>query len=213
MDHLEKYIDHTNLLANATIKDIEKIIIQAKEFNFFGICINPNFVEFAKSKLLNSPIKVITTIGFPLGANTTKTKAFETAKAIDDGADEIDMVINISDLLDKRYENVYEDIFQVVNNANKKCVKVIIETCYLSNADKIKACDLIIAAGANFVKTSTGFGNGGATIDDIILLKKASKNLIKIKASGGIKTKDFAIKLINAGANRLGCSSSVEIVG
>ena len=122
------------------------------------------------------------------------------------------IVINISDLLDKRYENVYEDIFQVVNNANKKCVKVIIETCYLSNTDKIKACDLIIEAGADFVKTSTGFGNGGATIDDIRLLKKASKNHIKIKASGGIKTKDFAIKLIDAGANRLGCSSSVKIV-
>ncbi|GAV25090.1 2-deoxyribose-5-phosphate aldolase [Carboxydothermus islandicus] len=209
-------IDHTLLKATATYTDIEKLCQEAKQFNFKSVCVNPVFVPFAFQILKDTEIKVCTVIGFPLGATSTAVKAFETSWAVDNGATEIDMVINIGALKAGRYDEVLTDIKEVVSAAKGKnpnvVVKVIIETCYLTDEEKIKACELAVEAGADFVKTSTGFGTGGATVEDVRLMKRTVGEKAEVKASGGIRSLADAIKMIEAGATRLGTSSGVLIM-
>ena len=205
-------IDHTVLKATATKQDVINVCNEAKENNFFSVCINPTHIELVKKELEGSNVKVCTVIGFPLGANTPEVKAFETKDAIVKGADEVDMVINIGALKDKNYELVYEDIKAVVDAANKEAlVKVIIETCYLTDEEKKIACELAVKAGTDYVKTSTGFGTGGSTPQDIKLMRETVGETIGVKASGGVRCEDDAVKVIEAGASRIGASASVAI--
>ncbi len=180
-------------------------------YGFASVCINPCFVKFAKNELKDSKVKVCTVIGFPLGANTLETKVFEAKDALSNGADELDMVINIGAMKDKRFEDVYHDIIHIRNLGKYFILKVILETCLLTEEEKIKACELCVCAEADFVKTSTGFSTGGATLEDIRLMAKYAKGL-GIKASGGVRDKESALKMIEAGATRIGTSSGVKIV-
>ncbi len=206
-------IDHTVLKATSTKEDVIKICNEAKEYGFFSVCINPTHIELVKEELKGSDVKVCTVIGFPLGANTPAVKAFETKDAIKRGADEVDMVINIGALKDKNYDLVLEDIKAVVDAANKEAlVKVIIETCYLTDEEKVKACELAVQAGTDFVKTSTGFGAGGSTPADIKLMRETVGPEIGVKASGGVRCEADAIAVIEAGASRIGASASIAIV-
>ena len=206
-------IDHTLLKADAKEEDIRKLCDEDIKYGFATVCVNPCYVPMAKHLLQDTNIGITTVIGFPLGATTSTVKAAETQEAIENGANEIDMVINIGALKDKKYDYVRDDIKAVVHAANNKAiVKVIIETCLLSNDEKVKACLLAREAGAHFVKTSTGFSEGGAIRDDIVLMRKTVEDTMGVKASGGIKTKEDAEALIRAGANRLGTSSSVSFV-
>lgn len=207
-----KYIDHTILKAVATSDDILRICQEATIHGFKSVCINPYWVNFAKKLLEGTDILVCTVIGFPLGANTKEVKAFETTKAIADGADEIDMVINIGEAKAHNYEAVYEDIKAVVDAANGVLVKVIIETCYLTDEEKIAVCELAVKAKADFVKTSTGFGTGGATVDDVALMRKTVGKEMGVKASGGVKTKKDFDSMIKAGATRIGTSNGCTLV-
>lgn len=210
---LAKYIDHTLLKPDAVEADIIKLCGEAKEYKFATVCVNPTFVAFAKKNLENSDVGITTVIGFPLGATTTATKVFETREALENGATDIDMVINIGALKDRKYEYVQNDILQVVQVVNKKAVvKVIIETCLLTDDEKRKACLIAKMAGADFVKTSTGFSSGGATREDIILIRETVGNDMGIKASGGLKTKQDVESSIKVGADRVGTSSSVAIL-
>lgn len=209
---LNEYIDHTNLKQDATKKDIEKLCSEAKEHQFKSVCINPGYVTFAKELLKDSSVLVCTVIGFPLGANTPKIKGLETSDAICNGADEIDMVINVSAVKNKNYGLIQEEIKEVVKNASNKTVKVIIETCLLNDEEKKKLCHVVMDAKANFIKTSTGFSTGGATFDDIELFNSEIKGQIEIKASGGVRTKEDALAMIKLGATRLGTSGGVSIV-
>ncbi|HSQ33753.1 MAG TPA: deoxyribose-phosphate aldolase, partial [Peptostreptococcaceae bacterium] len=205
--NIAKMIDHTILKAFATEEDVKVICREAKEYGFFSVCINPGYIELAKKELEVSDVKVCTVIGFPLGANSSETKAFETKDAIDKGAHEVDMVINISALKDKKYDYVQNDIKAVVDAADKKAlVKVIIETCYLNDEEKKIACELAKKAGADYVKTSTGFGTGGSTPEDIKLMRDTVGPEIGVKASGGVRNREDAIAVINAGATRIGAS-------
>lgn len=211
--NLAKYIDHTILKADAQKEDVRKICKEAIENDFYSVCVNSSYVPFVKKLLKNTDVKVTSVVGFPLGAMDTNTKAFETKTAIQNGADEIDMVINISALKDRDYEYVLSDILKIVEEVKDKAIlKVIIETCLLTEEEKIMACKLSMEAGAHFVKTSTGFSTGGATVEDIQLMKSIVGDKLGVKASGGIKTKEKALQMIEAGANRLGTSSSVSIV-
>ena len=213
MMDIARFIDHTLLKPDATEEMIENLCNEAKKYNFYAVCINPYYVKLAKNILRNSNVKIATVIGFPLGANTGKIKALEAEESIRDGADELDMVINIAALKNKDYDKVKEDIEEVVKKAKGNAlVKVIIETCLLTEDEKVRACNLSLEAGANFVKTSTGFNGKGATVEDIRLIKSVVGNKMKIKASGGIRDYETAIKMIEAGANRIGASSSVKIV-
>lgn len=213
MKELSKYIDHTLLKADAKDYEILKLCKEAKEYDFFSVCINPSFIELAKKELEESDVKVCTVIGFPLGATTTETKEFETKDAINKGAHEIDMVINISRLKAKDYEYTLKDIEAVVNAAKDKAlVKVIIETCLLTDEEKVKACEIAKEAGADFVKTSTGFSTGGATKEDIALMRKTVGEGMGVKASGGVRTYEDASLMIESGASRIGASSSIAIV-
>ncbi len=213
MNQIAKIIDHTVLKATTTEQEVVKICQEAKEYGFFSVCINPTHIELAKKELENSDVKVCTVIGFPLGANTKEVKAFETRDAISKGADEVDMVINIGALKDKKYDLVYEDIKAVVDAANKEAlVKVIIETCYLTEEEKVKACELAVKAGTDFVKTSTGFGTGGSTPEDISLMRKTVGPDIGVKASGGVRCEKDAIAVTESGASRIGASASIAIV-
>jgi deoxyribose-phosphate aldolase len=206
-------IDHTVLKAFTTKEDVIKVCNEAKEHGFFSVCINPTHIELAKKELMDSNVKVCTVIGFPLGANTSQVKAFETTDAIAKGADEVDMVINIGALKDKNYDLVYEDIKAVVDAANKKAlVKVIIETCYLTDEEKKIACELAVKAGTDYVKTSTGFGTGGSTPEDIKLMRDVVGENIGVKASGGVRNTKDAKAVINSGATRIGASASVAII-
>jgi deoxyribose-phosphate aldolase len=206
-------IDHTLLKADATNEKIAKLCNEAKEYNFKAVCVNPTHIEYCADLLKNSRVKVATVIGFPLGANTKEVKAFETKDAITKGAEEVDMVINIGALKDKDYKKVKEDIEAVVNaTEGKALVKVIIETCLLTDEEKIKACELSMEAGANFVKTSTGFSTGGATVHDVKLMKSVVGDKLEVKASGGVRDLQTAIEMIEAGATRLGTSSGVTLV-
>lgn len=207
-----KLIDHTLLKAFATEKDIKKLCDEAIEYNFKSVCVNPANVKFAKELLKNSDVLVCTVIGFPLGANTIEVKAFETANAITNGADEIDMVINIAKAKEHNYDYIRDEISAVVSNASGKTVKVIIETCYLSDEEKVEVCKAATLAKANFVKTSTGFGTGGATKEDVALMKKSISDDMFVKASGAVRTTDDVLKMVEAGASRIGASSGVEIM-
>lgn len=205
-------IDHTILKAEATEEMVKELCKEAMEYEFAAVCVNPFHVKLCKDLLNGSSVKIATVIGFPLGANTSTVKAFETKDAIANGADEIDMVINIGALKAKTYHLVKDDISGVVKAAKDKAlVKVIIETSLLNREEKIKACELAVEAGADFVKTSTGFSTGGASVEDVKLMKEVVGDKLGIKASGGIRDLKTAEQMILAGANRLGVSSGVQI--
>ena len=215
MENLNKYIEHTLLKQDATHEDLIKLFEEAKEHKFLGVCINPAYVKLAKEHLKGTGIKVVTVIGFPLGANLPSVKAYEAACAVEDGADEIDMVINVSAIKDKNYDYVINDIQTVKESCGFSLLKIILETDLLNPDEIKKACELCVQAGADFVKTSTGFvKNGvGAKVEDVKLMyETVSPHGLKVKASGGIRDKETAIKLIEAGASRLGTSSGVKIV-
>lgn len=209
---IASYIDHTLLKPEATEEQVMKLCVEAREYGFASVCINPSFVELAASMLQTSKAKVCTVVGFPLGANTTAIKAEETRQAIRDGAEEIDMVINIGALKSGDAKRVEDDIRAVVEAAEGKLVKVIIEACLLNREEKILACQLSEKAGAHFVKTSTGFSTGGATAEDVALMKEVVGDRLGVKASGGIRDLAAAERMIEAGATRIGSSNSVVIV-
>lgn len=210
---LAKMIDHTNLKAITTKKDILKLTKEAKEYHFASVCVNPTWVELASQELKGTDVKVCTVIGFPLGANTKETKIFEAKELIAKGAEEVDMVINIGKLKDGDHDYVESEIAGVVGAAKDKAlVKVIIETCLLTDEEKKQACTLAVRAGADFVKTSTGFSTGGATVEDVTLMRQTVGDSVGVKASGGIHTKQEALDMVEAGATRIGASSGVTIV-
>ncbi len=209
---INKYIDHTLLKAFATSDDIRKLCSEAKEYHFMSVCVNPSNVKLASSLLANSDVLVCTVIGFPLGANTIETKVFETKDAVCNGAKEIDMVINVGKAKEHDYDYIEKEIKAVVDAANGNLVKVIIETCYLTDEEKKEVCLAATRAKADFVKTSTGFGTGGATCHDVEIMKANISDDMKVKASGGIKTLDDCKKLIASGASRIGASSGVAIM-
>lgn len=210
---LAKYIDHTLLKPEATREQVKTLCEEAAEHDFASVCVNPTWVGYANELLANSVSKVCTVIGFPLGANTTDTKVFEAKDAISRGANEVDMVINIGALKSKEFDLVQADIAAVVEASHPNAiVKVIIETCLLSDDEIVKACDLSVAAGADFVKTSTGFSTGGATFEAVKLMKDTVGDNALVKASGGVRSKEDALKMIELGASRLGTSSGVSLV-
>ncbi len=209
---LNKLIDHTLLKQDATKKEIIQLCKEAKENDFMSVCVNPTWVSTAKKELEGSNVLVCTVVGFPLGQTTTEVKAFETKNAIVNGASEIDMVINVGELKDRNYDFVYEDIKAVVNSANGTLVKVIIETCLLSDEEKVKACELSVKAGANFVKTSTGFSTGGATVADVKLMKDTVGDKAEVKASGGVRTPEALNNMVKVGATRIGTSSGIKLI-
>ena len=213
MTNYSQMIDHTKLKADTTKEDIIQLAKEAKEYNFWSICINPVWIPVAKKELNESNVKICTVIGFPLGANSSKVKAFETAQAIEDGAGEVDMVINVGALKEKSYEIVLADIKSVVEAAKDKAlVKVIIETALLTKEEIVKACELSVEAGADYVKTSTGFSTAGAIPENVKLMKDTVGDKALVKASGGVRTKEDAIAMVEAGASRLGASDGVKIV-
>lgn len=212
MMNYEKYIDHTLLKPETTRDQIDRIIEEAKTYHFKSVCVNPTHVEYAAQQLEGSDVLVCTVIGFPLGASTTETKAFETRDAIAKGADEIDMVINIGALKDGRDDDVQRDIEAVVEAAQGHTVKVIIETVLLTDEEKVKASELSKAAGAHFVKTSTGFAGGGATPEDVKLMKDTVGDALAVKASGGVRNLDDFKAMLDAGATRVGASAGVQIM-
>ena len=209
---LAKMMDHTILKATATPAQVEQICREALEIGAASVCINPCNIEQARRLLDGSGVRVCTVIGFPLGANTPEVKAFETQDAIRRGAEEVDMVINVGALLAGDDETVYRDIKAVVDAAAGTLTKIIIETCYLSDDQKKTACELAMRAGADFVKTSTGFGTGGATPHDVALMRGVVGSKLQVKASGGIRTYEDAAAVVEAGADRLGVSASLTIL-
>ncbi|WP_203361704.1 deoxyribose-phosphate aldolase [Bacillus sp. REN10] len=212
-EEMAKMIDHTLLKADATKAEVSKLCEEAKTYEFASVCVNPTWVPFASEQLKGTPVKVCTVIGFPLGAMTSEVKAFETKNAIKNGAQEVDMVINIGALKDKDYDTVLKDIQAVTSAAKGKALtKVIIETCLLTDEEKQKACELAVEAGADYVKTSTGFSTGGATVEDIALMRKTVGPDIGVKASGGVRSQEDAENMTKAGATRIGASSGVKIV-
>ncbi len=211
--NLQKYIDHTILKPDTIKEDVIRVCEEAKEYGFYSVCVNPYYVPLVKEQLKNSDVKVTSVIGFPLGASISEVKAFETDRAIRDGANEIDMVINVAALKNKEYDYVLNDIKSIVNVCKGRALlKVIIETCLLTDEEKIKACELSKEAGADYVKTSTGFSTGGATVEDVALMRKTVGDTMGVKASGGVRTTEDAKKVIEAGASRIGASSSISIV-
>ena len=210
--NLARYIDHTLLKPEASLKDIERLCAEARSYNFYAVCVNGSWVTQARHFLDGSDVKVATVVGFPLGATDSDTKRFETEAAIDNGAQEIDVVINIGRLKDGDDEYVLRELRDVVEAAAERPVKVIIETCLLTNAEKIRACRIVLDAGAQFVKTSTGFSTGGATVADVKLLREIVGETFGVKAAGGIRDTQTALAMIEAGATRLGASSGVVIV-
>jgi len=209
---LNKYIDHTLLKPDATIDDIFALCNEAKEHHFMSVCVNPCYVPFAKTYLEGTDVKVCTVIGFPLGNNLTRTKVDETKQAIDCGADEIDMVINVGMLKAHQDDYVKEEIMLIRQACLGHVLKVIIETCLLTDEEKVRACLLAKDAGADFVKTSTGFSKGGATVEDVRLMRKTVGNDMGVKASGGIRTHEDLLKMIEAGATRIGTSNGTKII-
>lgn len=207
-----KFIDHTALKADTTKEVIEKLCQEAKEYDFASVCVNPTWVSYCAEYLKDTDVKVCTVIGFPLGANTPETKAFEAKNAIENGADEVDMVINIGALKDANTELVYNDIKAVVDASGDHCVKVIIETCLLSDEEKVTVCELAKKAKATFVKTSTGFSTGGATPEDVALMKQTVGDVCEVKASGGVRNFDDMMAVIHAGATRIGTSAGVQLM-
>lgn len=212
MKHLSSYIDHTLLKATATKSAIIQLCNEAKQHQFHAVCVNSCYVALAKDQLKNSEVSVCCVIGFPLGAMSTQAKVAETKQALKDGADEIDMVLNIGLLKSKDFDAVWKDIEAVKKCMPHQILKVILETCYLEDLEIIKASELAVQSGADFLKTSTGFGTRGATIQDITLIKSIANGKAKIKASGGIKDYQTALAYINLGVERLGTSSGIAIV-
>ena len=209
---LNQYIDHTILKATATPKDIVQLCAEAIQFKFYAVCVNGCYIKLAKTELKNSEVKIAAVIGFPLGAMSTESKMAEAVQCVADGADEIDMVINIGLLKAGQADLVEDEIAAIKKAIGKKVLKVIIETCYLTNEEKKMACRTALNAAADFVKTSTGFGTGGATIEDVKLMKAEVGDKLKIKASGGIRDLKTALEYIDLGVNRLGTSSGIELV-
>lgn len=212
MQNINQLIDHTILKPDATIDDIRRLCIEAKEYNFYSVCVNSAYVNVAYNFLLHSDVKVCSVVGFPLGAMIKEAKAYEAKFAVDSGAEEIDMVMNIGLLKSNKIDLFERDIKKVRETCHAAVLKVIIETCLLTDKEKILACQIAKEYGADFVKTSTGFSTGGATEHDIELMRKTVGDKMGVKASGGIKTYEDAIKMINAGANRLGTSSGIAII-
>ncbi|HBZ41227.1 MAG: deoxyribose-phosphate aldolase [Firmicutes bacterium GWF2_51_9] len=209
---LNQYIDHTLLKQNSTLAQIEKLCEEARTYRFASVCVNPTWVKTCAGLLAGSDVKVCTVIGFPLGATSTQAKAFETSIALQDGADEFDMVVNIGALIDRNLALVENDIRAVVAAAQGKTVKVIIEACLLSDEEKVLACKTSVAAGAHFVKTSTGFSTSGATVHDVALMKASVDGKALVKAAGGVRSLEDMQAMIDAGADRIGTSSGVQLV-
>ncbi len=211
---IARLIDHTILKAFATQADVARICDEALQYTFASVCVNPTHVAFVAERLAGWPVKVCSVVGFPLGATSTAAKVAETQQALADGADEIDMVVNVGALKDGRFPHVQQDIAAVAaaTHATHGLLKVIIETCYLSDAEKEMACQLSLAAGADFVKTSTGFGTGGASVADVALMRRVVGQQAGVKASGGIRNLADALTMVQAGANRIGASSGVAIM-
>lgn len=209
---INKLIDHTLLKPDATEAQIRTLCEEAKQYDFMSVCINPGFVALGHELLKDSDVKVCTVVGFPLGATTTATKLFETQDALKNGADEVDMVINISALKDKKYDFVQEEIRILKEAVGTKVLKVIIEACLLTDEEIAKVSELAVAAGADFVKTSTGFSTGGATAKDVKIMKDTVKDRAQVKASGGVRSIEDVNALVEAGATRIGASSGVAIM-
>jgi deoxyribose-phosphate aldolase len=209
---LAAYIDHTLLKADATVRDIEKLCAEARENHFYSVCVNGSWVGQARHFLEGADVKVAGAVGFPLGAMSGDAKRFETEAAIDDGAQEIDVVLNLGRLKDGDDKCVFRELCDVVEAADEWPVKVILETCLLTREEKIHACRLVVESGARFVKTSTGFSTGGATVEDVKLMRETVGPKFGVKASGGIRNTKTALAMIEAGATRLGTSASVAIV-
>lgn len=213
MEKIAKYIDHTLLKADATAAEVEKLCQEAREYDFKTVCLNPVWVEYAKELLEGTDVGITTVIGFPLGANTPEIKVAEAKQAVENGAADVDMVINIGALKNEDYDTVLNDIKAVVDEvAGKAIVKVIIETSLLTKAEKVRASELAKEAGADFVKTSTGFSTGGATVEDVQLMRATVGPNMGVKASGGVRSYEDAIAMIEAGATRIGASSGIAIV-
>ena len=209
---LAAYIDHTLLKADAVTEDIQQLCVEAREHRFYGVCVNGSRVELARHCLEDTDVKIVCVVGFPLGATSSDVKRFETEAAIDDGAHEIDLVLNLGWLKQGNDKFVLRELRDVVEAADERPVKVILETCRLTREEKIRACHLAVESGARFVKTSTGFGAGGATLEDVKLLRETVGPKFGVKASGGIRDAPTALAMIAAGATRLGTSSGVAIV-
>ncbi len=209
---LNKHIDHTKLGANVSKTQIDQLLEEAKKYDFKSVCVNPIWVKYAKQKLKKTTVLTCTVIGFPHGTHQPNVKKYEAEQAVLDGAEELDMVINVHALKAKDYHTISEEIKGVVEAADGLVVKVILETCYLTDEEIVKACELSVKAGANFVKTSTGFGTGGATIEHVKLMKQTVGDACEVKASGGVRTYDAAMAMIEAGASRLGTSNGVQIM-
>lgn len=207
-----KMIDHTVLKADTPLETVKRICDEAMEYGFASVCINPCHVAYCADYLKDSDVNICTVIGFPLGANTSAVKAFETKDAIANGADEIDMVMNIGALKDKNYDLVRDDVKAVVEAANGTLVKVILETCLLTEDEIKKACELCVEAKADYVKTSTGFSTRGATIEDVRIMKEAVHGKAKVKAAGGVRTPEDMVKIVAAGADRIGTSAGCSLV-
>ncbi len=212
MSRFAKYFDHTILKQDATRADVIRICQEAKEYGFASVCVNECYTKLVKSELSGTDVSVCVVVGFPLGASSPEAKAAETKLAVANGADEIDMVINIGALKDGEYDAVQKDIEAVRMACTGKVLKVIIETCLLTDEEKVKACELSVKAGADFVKTSTGFSTGGAKVQDVALMRKTVGEDVGVKASGGIRDYNTAMAMIEAGANRLGTSATISIV-
>lgn len=210
--NLAKYIDHTLLKPQASREDIEKLCREARQYGFFSVCVNPYWVSFCKDQLKGSDVKVCTVIGFPLGANTTETKVFEAKDALKNGADELDMVINLGAVKSADWDTVLQDIKAIRAAGKDFTLKVIIETSVLTQEEKIKACELSAQAGADFVKTSTGFTGGGATAEDVRLMRAHVPANMQVKASGGVRTREDFDAMVAAGATRIGASAGVKII-
>lgn len=209
---IQNYIDHTLLKPGSTEEQIKQVCAEAREYGFASVCVNPYYASLVRKELEGTNVKTCVVVGFPLGATTKEVKAFETKQATQNGAQEVDMVINIGALKSKKYDDVKEDIEAVVKASNGKAlVKVIIETCLLTEEEKVRACEISKEAGADFVKTSTGFSTGGATVEDVKLMRKTVGPDIGVKASGGVRTKEDAEAVIAAGATRIGASASIAI--
>lgn len=212
MKNINRYIDHTLLKPEATAEQIEKLCQEAIQYRFFSVCINPGNISLAKKFLGASDVAICTVIGFPLGANTTETKVFETKNAISIGANEIDMVLNIGAVKSGNWKLVEDDIRAVKNACQEKVLKVIFETCLLTDEEKKMCAQVSERAGADFIKTSTGFSSAGATYDDVSLMRAAVTSKVQVKASGGVRDLSTALKMIELGATRLGTSSGIAII-
>lgn len=213
MENLKKYIDHTLLKPESTDQQVQQACLDAKKYDFKAVCIQPVWVKYVADLLKGSDVETCTVIGFPLGANTSDVKAYEAQKAVKDGATEVDMVINIGALKSEDFAVVHDDIKAVVNAVKGQAiVKVIIETCLLTENEKVRACEISKRAGADFVKTSTGFSTGGATVEDIRLMRQAVGPEMGVKASGGVRTIDDAKAMIEAGASRIGTSNGIALI-